>query len=89
MTEVAAEKSVKTKPTPYHVSEHLRTPHVMAACLDAWLGEAPEDAAGIARALGDSARANGRPPGPGRRYTVHFRQPGPGVMPLAPAWLER
>ena len=59
MTEVAAEKSVKTKPTPYDVSEHLRTPQVMAACLDAWLGEAPEDAAGIARALGDIARAKG------------------------------
>jgi hypothetical protein len=29
--------------------------------------------------------ANGRPPGPGRRYAVHFRQPGPGVLPLAPA----
>jgi probable addiction module antidote protein len=30
----------------------------MAACLDAWLTEAP-DAAGIARALGDIARAKG------------------------------
>jgi hypothetical protein len=30
-------------------------------------------------------RANGKPPGPGRRYAVHFRQPGPGVLPLAPA----
>ena len=29
--------------------------------------------------------ANGRPPGPGRRYAVHFRQPGPGVLPLSPA----
>ena len=29
--------------------------------------------------------ANGRPPGPGRRYGVHFRQPGPGVLPLSPA----
>jgi hypothetical protein len=24
------------------------------------------------------------PPGPGRRYAVHFRPPGPGVTPLAP-----
>jgi probable addiction module antidote protein len=31
----------------------------MAAYLDAWLEEAPEDAAGIARALGDIARAKG------------------------------
>ena len=28
--------------------------------------------------------ANGMPPGPGRRYPVHCRQPGPGVLPLAP-----
>jgi hypothetical protein len=33
--------------------------------------------------------ANGRPPGPVWRYAVHFRQPGPGVLPLSPAWLER
>jgi probable addiction module antidote protein len=31
----------------------------MAAYLDAWLEEAPEDIAGIARALGDIARAKG------------------------------
>ena len=31
------------------------------------------------------ARPNGRPPGPGWRDAVHFRQPGPGVLPLAPA----
>lgn len=31
----------------------------MAAYLDAWLDEAPDDAAGIARALGDIARAQG------------------------------
>jgi hypothetical protein len=29
--------------------------------------------------------ANGRPPGPGWRYAVHFRQPGPGVLPSSPA----
>jgi hypothetical protein len=28
---------------------------------------------------------NGRPPGPGRWYFVHFHRPGPGVLPLAPA----
>jgi ketosteroid isomerase-like protein len=28
--------------------------------------------------------ANGRPSGLVRRYTVHFRQPGPGVLRLAP-----
>ena len=29
--------------------------------------------------------ANGRPPSPGRRYAVHFRQPGLGVLPSSPA----
>ena len=34
-------------------------------------------------------RPNGGPPGPGWRYAVHFRQPGPGVPPSAPSQLER
>ena len=29
--------------------------------------------------------ANGRPPGPGRWYAVHFHRPGPGVLPSSPA----
>jgi probable addiction module antidote protein len=45
--------------SPYDVAEHLRTPEEMAAYLDAWLEEAPDDVAGIARALGDIARAKG------------------------------
>jgi probable addiction module antidote protein len=45
--------------TNYDVAEYLQTPADMAAYLDAWLEEAPEDAAGIARALGDIARAKG------------------------------
>jgi probable addiction module antidote protein len=49
----------RTKTVPYDVSEQLRTPEEMAAYLDAWLEEAPDDAAGIARALGDIARARG------------------------------
>ena len=49
----------KTKTVTYDVTEQLRTPEEMAAYLDAWLEEAPEDAAGIARALGDIARARG------------------------------
>jgi probable addiction module antidote protein len=52
-------KTTPTKATPYDVAEHLRTPEEMAAYLDAWLEEAPDDAAGIARALGDIARAKG------------------------------
>ena len=59
MPKVAAKKSSKVKTTPYDVAEHLRTAEEMAAYLDAWLEEAPEDAAGIARALGDIARAKG------------------------------
>lgn len=51
--------SSKTKTIPYDVSEQLRTPEEMAAYLDAWFIEAPDDAAGIARALGDIARAKG------------------------------
>jgi probable addiction module antidote protein len=49
----------KTKTVPYDVAEQLRTPEEMAAYLDAWLSEAPEDIGGIARALGDIARAKG------------------------------
>lgn len=59
MLKTAAKKSISTKTTPYDVAEHLRTPEEMAAYLDAWLEEAPDDAAGIARALGDIARAKG------------------------------
>ena len=29
--------------------------------------------------------ANGRPPGLGRWYAVHFHRPGPGVLPSSPA----
>ena len=58
-TATAAKKTPKTKTSPYDVAEHLRTPEEMAAYLDAWFEEAPDDAAGIARALGDIARAKG------------------------------
>jgi probable addiction module antidote protein len=49
----------KTKTIPSDVAAQLRTPEEMAAYLDAWLTEAPDDAPGIARALGDIARAKG------------------------------
>jgi probable addiction module antidote protein len=55
----ATSKTTKTRTTTYDVAEHLRTPEEMAAYLDAWLDEAPDDAAGIAKALGDIARAKG------------------------------
>lgn len=55
----APSKATMTRTTPYDVAEHLRTPEEMAAYLDAWLEEAPDDASGIAKALGDIARAKG------------------------------
>jgi len=54
-----ASRAKETKTVSYDVSEQLRTPEEMAAYLDAWLVEAPDDATGIARALGDIARAMG------------------------------
>ena len=49
----------RIKAMAYDVADQLRTPAEMAAYLDAWLEEAPDDAQGIARALGDLARAKG------------------------------
>jgi probable addiction module antidote protein len=49
----------KPKTRPYDVANYLRTAADRAAYLDAWLEDAPEDVAGIARALGDIARAAG------------------------------
>jgi len=49
----------KTITTRYDVAEHLRTSEDMAAYLEACLEEANGDAAFIAKALGDIARAKG------------------------------
>ncbi|RLJ65059.1 addiction module antidote protein [Sulfurisoma sediminicola] len=49
----------RTTTTRYDVAEHLRTPEEMAAYLEACLEEADGDAAFIAKALGDIARAKG------------------------------
>lgn len=46
--------------SPYDVAEHLRTPEEMAAYLEACIEEADGDAAFIAKALSDIARAQGR-----------------------------
>lgn len=48
-----------TATSSYDVAEHLRTPEDMAAYLDASIEEADGDAAFIAKALGDIARARG------------------------------
>ncbi len=49
----------KTKTSRYDVAEHLRTPEEMAAYLEACIEEADGDAAFVAKALGDIARAKG------------------------------
>ncbi|MER0204238.1 MAG: putative addiction module antidote protein [Nitrosomonas sp.] len=49
----------KLHTTPFDVAEHLRTPEEMAAYLEACFEEAGDDAAFIARALGNIARAQG------------------------------
>lgn len=49
----------KTTTSKYDIAEHLRTPEEMAAYLDACLEDANSDAAFIAKALGDIARAKG------------------------------
>ena len=59
MRKTKKKAAATTKTVTYDVAEQLRTPEEMAAYLDAWLSDAPDDAAGIARALGDIARARG------------------------------
>ncbi|MXZ59828.1 MAG: putative addiction module antidote protein [Acidobacteria bacterium] len=55
----AIRKTAKTATSPYDVAEHLRTPEEMAAYLEACMEEADGDAAFVAKALGDIARAKG------------------------------
>lgn len=43
----------------FDVADFLDSPDDMASYLDAWLQEHPDDAAGIARAIGNVARASG------------------------------
>ena len=59
MPKAPTKKVRKTKTIVYDLAEQLRTPEEMAAYLDAWLAEASDDSAGIARALGQIARAKG------------------------------
>jgi probable addiction module antidote protein len=49
----------KTKTSPFDVTDHLRTPTEMALYLQAMIEESDGDAASIAQALGDCARAKG------------------------------
>jgi probable addiction module antidote protein len=57
-----AEMKRKAATTRYDVAEHLRTPEEMAAYLEACLEEADGEAALVAKALGDIARAEGMSP---------------------------
>jgi len=50
---------MQNKTAPYDVAEFLETPEEMATHLKACIEEADEDAALIAKALGDIARAKG------------------------------
>jgi probable addiction module antidote protein len=56
---MATKKKAKTKTRPYDVAEHLRTPEEMALYIDACIAESDGDAAFVAKALGDVARAQG------------------------------
>jgi probable addiction module antidote protein len=49
----------KTRTAPYDVADYLTTPEDCAAYLDACIEESDGDAAFIAKALGDIARAKG------------------------------
>ena len=74
----------KTKTTRFDLSEHLRTPAEMAAYLETCFEEADGDAAFIAKALGDIARAKGmsqvakrRGPFSGKSLQGSFRRKKP------------
>ena len=51
--------ALRTATSAYDVAEHLRSPEEMALYLDACIEESQGDAAFIAKALGDIARAQG------------------------------
>jgi probable addiction module antidote protein len=59
MRKTSPRQTARSRTVAYDVAAQLRTPEEMAAYLDAWLAEAPDDIAGIARAIGDIARAKG------------------------------
>lgn len=44
---------------PYSLAEQLRTPVEIAAYLNAWFTEVPDDATGIVRALGEITHSKG------------------------------
>mgnify|MGYP000568952658 CR=1 FL=1 len=54
-----ADTSNTTKTMPYSLAEQLRSPEEMAAYLNAWLEEAPDDTVGFVCALGNIVRSRG------------------------------
>ncbi len=81
-----ARKTDKTKTIPYGVAKQLRTPKEMPAYLDAWLSEAPNDAAEIVRALVDIARARGMARVRGMRPLESLYLPQSSEPRFAPAF---
>jgi probable addiction module antidote protein len=59
MSRSKSKVAARMKTVPYDIADQLRTPKEIAAYLEAWFEEAPDDAVGIGRALGDIARARG------------------------------
>ena len=79
---------METKPAPYVVFEFLETPEEMAAYLEACIQESDGDAAFIAKALGDIARAKGiaqiaRESGLSRESLWHYLVIGALVLTLS------
>ena len=90
MLKPAVKKPMKTKTIPYDVAEQLRTPEEMAAYLDAWLEEAPDDAAGIARALGEGMTQVAKDPASAARVCIeHSALAGIRALPPCSRWRGR
>ena len=68
------------RPQPQHLSACFGAPRIQVMNLNTHSGSSP------VRPNPSLKRSdNGRPPGPGRWYAVHFHRPGPGVLPSSPA----
>jgi probable addiction module antidote protein len=60
MTQTQSHSNSQSKKlTRYDVADHLCSPEELAAYLDVWFDEFPDDISGIARAVGDIARTKG------------------------------
>ena len=59
MTNAVRKKPAKFNTTPYDTAEQLRTPEEVAAYLNAWFAEAPDNDSAIAQEFGDMAQTKG------------------------------